>query len=118
MAPQSPLADRWKTWFYYTQGSEAFRGDLYYYSVDHDLRGRLDEIDTDRWPGLMLTGAEDYLTTAEEAKRTADGIPGAEFLEMSEIGHFPMSENYPRFKTYLEQALEMIARKTGAATAS
>ena len=28
MAPQSPEADRWKTWFYYTQGSEAFKGDL------------------------------------------------------------------------------------------
>jgi pimeloyl-ACP methyl ester carboxylesterase len=24
MAPQSPEADRWKTWFYYSQGSEAF----------------------------------------------------------------------------------------------
>jgi len=26
MAPQSPDADRWKTWFYYSQGSEAFKG--------------------------------------------------------------------------------------------
>ena len=41
MAPQSPEADRWKTWFYYTQGSEAFKGDLYFYSVDHDLRDKL-----------------------------------------------------------------------------
>jgi pimeloyl-ACP methyl ester carboxylesterase len=117
MAPQSPDADRWKTWFYYTQGSEAFRGDLYYYSVDHDLRGRLHEIDTERCPVVMLTGEYDYLTTPEDGRRTADGIPGAEFLEMSEIGHFPMSENYPHFKTYLTQALEMIDRKTGAATA-
>jgi pimeloyl-ACP methyl ester carboxylesterase len=30
MAPQSPDQDRWKTWFYYTQASEAFRGDLYF----------------------------------------------------------------------------------------
>ena len=36
MAPQSPDHDRWATWFYYTQGSEAFKGDLYFYSVDHD----------------------------------------------------------------------------------
>ena len=40
MAPQSPDRDRWLTWHYYTQGSEAFRGDLYFYSVDHDLRDR------------------------------------------------------------------------------
>ncbi len=51
MAPQSPEADRWKTWFYYTQGSEAFKGDLYFYSVDHDLRGKLGDIDGDQCPG-------------------------------------------------------------------
>lgn len=32
---------------------------------------------------------------------------------MTEIGHFPMSENYPRFKGYLHQALTIIADKTG-----
>lgn len=30
MAPQSPDQDRWLTWHYYTQGSEVFRGDLYF----------------------------------------------------------------------------------------
>ena len=25
----------------YSQGAEAFKGDLYFYSVDHDLRGKL-----------------------------------------------------------------------------
>jgi pimeloyl-ACP methyl ester carboxylesterase len=29
--------DWWLTWHYYTQGLEAFKGDLYFYSVDHDL---------------------------------------------------------------------------------
>ena len=38
MAPQSPDKDRWLTWNYYSQGSEAFKGDVYFYSVDHDLR--------------------------------------------------------------------------------
>ena len=45
MAPQSPERDRWLTWHYYTQGSEAFKGDLYFYSVDHDLRNELENID-------------------------------------------------------------------------
>jgi pimeloyl-ACP methyl ester carboxylesterase len=39
MAPQSPESERWATWFYYTQGTEAFRGDLHFYAVEHDLRG-------------------------------------------------------------------------------
>lgn len=112
MAPQSPDRDRWKTWFYYSQGSEAFRGDLYYYSVDHDLRGHLGEIDTRRCPLVLLTGEYDYLTPPEAGQRTAEGIPGAEFITMTEIGHFPMSENYPRFKEYLHQALQIVARKT------
>lgn len=108
MAPQSPEQDRWATWFYYSQGSEAFKGDLYFYSVDHDLRGRLHEIDGNRCPVVMLTGEYDYLTTPEDGRRTASQINGAEFIEMKGIGHFPMSENYPVFKGYLQRALETI----------
>jgi pimeloyl-ACP methyl ester carboxylesterase len=117
MAPQSPDQDRWKTWFYYSQGSEAFRGDLYFYSVDHDLRGKLGEIDTKKCPVVMTTGTYDYLTTPEMTEATAKQIEGAEFIAMEDIGHFPMSENYPVFKRYLEQALEIIESKVGATVA-
>ncbi len=116
MAPQSPDRDRWKTWFYYTQGSEAFRGDLYFYSVDHDLRGKLGEIDGDRCPVVMLTGYYDYLTTPQMTEATAKQIKNAEFMEMKGIGHFPMSENPPLFNTYLRRALELIQRKTAKVT--
>ena len=115
MAPQSPDADRWATWFYYTQGSEAFRGDLYFYSVDHDLRDKLGEIDGARCPVIMLTGDYDYLTTPEDGRRTTEGIKGAEFIEMKGIGHFPMSENPPLFNQFLQQALEKIESRVGAA---
>jgi pimeloyl-ACP methyl ester carboxylesterase len=112
MAPQSPEADRRATWHYYTQGSETFRGDLYYYSVDHDLRGKLGEIDTGRCPMVMLQGEYDYLTTWDDAERTVAGIEGAELIKMEGIGHFPMSENYPVFKRYLEQALDRLGSAT------
>ncbi|MGX9901347.1 alpha/beta fold hydrolase [Arthrobacter sp. SA17] len=112
MAPQSPEADRWKTWFYYSQGSEAFKGDLYFYSVDHDLRGKLGEIDTDKCAVVLMTGDYDYLTTPEDSARTASQIRNGEFIEMKDIGHFPMSENYPVFKGYLVQALNLIRTKT------
>lgn len=114
MAPQSPEPSRWKTWFYYTQGSEAFKGDLYFYSVDHDLRGKLGEIDGSRCPVVMLTGEYDYLTTPEDGQRTAGKIRGASFIEMKEIGHFPMSENYPAFRGYLLRALELVRAKAAA----
>ena len=114
MAPQSPDKERWATWFYYTQGSEAFKGDLYFYSVDHDLRGRLEEIDGEKCPIVILTGEYDYLTTPEESQSTAEQIKGAEFIEMKGIGHFPMSENYPVFKEYLQQALQKIEDRVGA----
>jgi pimeloyl-ACP methyl ester carboxylesterase len=108
MAPQSPEADRWKTWFYYSQGSEAFKGDLHFYSVDHDLRGRLGEIDGDRCPVVMLTGEYDYLTTPEDSARTAGEIKNGAFIAMPEIGHFPMSENHATFRRYLIQGLEAL----------
>ena len=115
MAPQSPESERWKTWFYYSQGSEAFKGDLYFYSVDHDLRGRLDQIDGDRCPVVMLTGDYDYLTTPADSARTAEQIKNAEFIEMKEIGHFPMSENHAVFRGYLLRALEILKRKAPSA---
>ena len=58
----------------------------------------------------------DYLTTPEEGRQTAEQIKGAEFIEMEGIGHFPMSENYPVFKGYLQQALQVIESKLGART--
>jgi pimeloyl-ACP methyl ester carboxylesterase len=61
----------------------------------------------------MLTGAYDYLTTPEDGRRTASQIKGGEFIEMKDIGHFPMSENYPVFKTYLKQALQKIENRLG-----
>lgn len=116
MAPQSPDRNRWDTWFYYTQGSEAFRGDLYFYSVDHDLRGRLGEIDGEKCPVVIMNAEYDYLTTLEEGRQAAEQIKGAEFIEIEGIGHFPMSENYPVFKGYLQQALQKIEDRVGART--
>jgi pimeloyl-ACP methyl ester carboxylesterase len=108
MAPQSPDKDRWATWFYYSQGSEAFKGDLHFYSVDHDLRGKLDQIQGDKVKVVMLTGDYDYLTTPDDGRRTASQIKNAEFIEMVGIGHFPMSENHQVFRKYLIEALEII----------
>jgi hypothetical protein len=36
---------------------------------------------------------------------------------MKDIGHFPMSENYPVFKHYLERALQKIETRLGTRVA-
>ena len=41
----------------------------------------------------------------------AEQVAGAEYIEMKNLGHFPMSENYPLFKPYLTQTLDIIGRK-------
>lgn len=112
MAPQSPDMGRWQTWHYYTQGSEVFKGDLYYYSVDHDLREELEYIDARKCPVVMMTGTYDYLTTPEDSERTARQIKSAVYIEMENIGHFPMSENYPLFRVYLKEALRIVRERT------
>jgi len=112
MSPHSPEQDRWHTWHYYTQGSEVFKGDLYFYSVDHDLRGKVQEIDTRRCPVVMMNGTYDYLTPPEIGEQTASQIRGGVYIEMTDIGHFPMSENYPLFRVYLKEALRIIRERT------
>ena len=102
MAPQSPEAARREVWWTYGQGGPGvYRGDTYFYSVDWDLRGCEAEIDTSQCPVYLLTGEYDYACTAEETIATAASIPGAKSARMEDIGHFPMAENYPRFREYL-----------------
>ena len=113
MAPMSPDMDRWLTWHYYTQGAEAFKGDLHFYSVDHDLREELQNIDGHKCPVVMMTGDYDYLTPPEATEDTARQIKGAVYIEMKDIGHFPMSENHELFRVYLLEALKIIKERTG-----
>jgi len=112
MAPMSPEADRWRTMWYHAQGAEVLKGDLYFYSMDHDLREHLSAIDTTRCPLVMMTGSYDYLTPPAVTKQTADQVPGSLYVEMIDLGHFPMSENYPLFKPYLRQGLDHIRTQT------
>jgi pimeloyl-ACP methyl ester carboxylesterase len=98
-------------WQYMQGGPGVFRGDLYFYRVDGDLRGRLDGIRTDRCPLYLLTGEYDFSCTPEDTLRTAAGIPGAQVTVMRELGHFPMSENPRQFRGYVLPVLDAIARR-------
>ena len=84
-----------------------FKGDLYFYKIDGDIRGKIDDIDGRSPPLYLLTGEYDYSCTREGtldvAKRT-----GAQAIIMKGLGHFPMSEDPAKFISYLLPVLEKI----------
>lgn len=106
IAPQSPEAERWNTqWMFMQSGPGVFRGDLSFYTQDDSLVGQLGRIDTGARPVHLMVGTYDMTCTPEDAKRTADAIPGASLAVMDGIGHFPMSENPDVFRPYFVDAL-------------
>jgi pimeloyl-ACP methyl ester carboxylesterase len=109
MAPQSPEDYRWETWWYYSQGGPGvFKGDLYFYSVDHDFRELCEKI-PGTIPLYFMTGVYDFACTPEMTEKTAARVKNAKCIIMEEIGHFPMSENPVVFKKYLMPVLAEIA---------
>jgi pimeloyl-ACP methyl ester carboxylesterase len=109
LAPQAPDVSRWETlWMYMQGGPGIFKGDLHFYRVDGDLRGKVGKIDTRVCPLYLLTGEYDYSCTPEDTMRTAAQIAGAEVVVMKELGHFPMSEHPAQFRSYILPVLERI----------
>jgi len=114
VAPQSPPEHRHETLWQYMQGGPGvFKGDLYFYRVDADLRGKLGGIDTASCPLYLLTGEYDFSCTPEDTLRTAGAISGAKVTVMQALGHFPMSENPTQFRSYILPVLDEI-RQAGA----
>ena len=109
IAPQSPAEGRWDTlWMYMQGGPGVFKGDLFFYRAEGDLRARVGAIDTGACPLYLLTGEYDFSCTPEDTQRTAAQIKGARVTVMTEIGHFPMSENPAQFRRYILPVLEEI----------
>jgi pimeloyl-ACP methyl ester carboxylesterase len=108
VAPTAPDNHRWETlWHYLQSGPGVFKGDLHFYKIDGDIRGNIDQIDGRKSNLYLLTGEYDYSCTSEAtldiAKRT-----GAQATIMKGLGHFPMSEDPPKFNGYLLPVLEKI----------
>lgn len=112
-SPTSPEVSRRETAWIYSQGSPpVFKGDLNYYFIEHDLTGRAHEIDTSKVAVYILSGEYDYSAPPSLGKELADQIKGSTMVPMEGLGHFPMCENYPRFKEFVLPVLDKIARDT------
>lgn len=111
VGPHSPEKERWETLWHYMQGGPGvFKGDLYFYKIDGDIRDRVARIDTSRCPLFLLSGEYDYSCTPEETLAAAKSIPGSEVTIMEGLGHFPMSEDPEKFLGYLKPVLDKIGK--------
>ncbi|HEX3789896.1 MAG TPA: alpha/beta hydrolase [Pseudonocardiaceae bacterium] len=106
MAPTAPEASRQETMLHYAQAAPGvYAGDLFFHSIDHDLRGEAGAIDTGRCPVHLLTGEFDH-TMVPITRRAADEIAGASLTIMPGLGHFPMSEDHEQLIRYLLPVLD------------
>ena len=109
MAPTSPDALRHETSWVYSQGAPAvFKGDLYYYSIDHDVRNTAHAINTELCSVDILNGEYDWSGTPDAGAELASMIPGARYRTLAGLGHFPMSENPALFLDQIRPVLDDI----------
>ncbi|HEY3754090.1 MAG TPA: alpha/beta hydrolase [Pseudonocardiaceae bacterium] len=106
MSPTAPEASRQETMLHYAQAAPGvYAGDLYFHSIDHDLRGEAGAIDTSRCAVHLLTGEFDH-TMVPITERAAAEISGASYTVMAGLGHFPMSEDHAQLMRYLLPVLD------------
>ena len=90
MSPTSPETYRRETAWCYSQGAPpTFKGDLYYYSIDHDLTHTAEKIDVTRTPLYLLTGEYDWATTPEMSEATRQAHQGCEVYDDERARTFP-----------------------------
>jgi len=110
IGPGAPEAERWETLWHYMQGGPGvFKGDLYFYKIDGDIREKIAAIDTTKCPLYLLSGEYDYSCTPAETLDVARRVKGAQATIMSGLGHFPMSEDPQRFLSHLHPVLDRIS---------
>jgi len=117
MAPTSPEACKRETVFVYSQGAPGvFKGDLHYYSVEHDVRETARQINTSRCSVDILNGEYDWSGTPDAGQALANKIDGARYQTMPGLGHFPMSEDPGAFLAVIRPVLERLLSDRGEQT--
>lgn len=113
LSPHSPEQHRrTATWIYSQAAPGVYEGDLGFYSDEFDAAVHAPQIDTAQTPLWLMTGDYDYSASPAESKRIADAIPGAHFVLMQGLGHFPMTENPERLLTHFAPAAAALRAHT------
>lgn len=114
MSPQSPEPYCRETcWIFSQSAPPVIKGDMFYYSVDHNLTGLASGIDTSKVDVYLLTGEYDLLSNDAGTLELARQIPGAKFQILPGMGHFGFSENPGGFRQFLVPVLDEIHAKHG-----
>ena len=95
------------SWIYSQGGPGIFGGDLYYFSVEHNLTGKAHKIDTSKVGVHLLSGEYDS-TARGPAEELASQIKGSTYDVVKGGSHFAMSDDYPRFRKHLVPVLDGI----------
>jgi pimeloyl-ACP methyl ester carboxylesterase len=112
MAPDSPEKYRRESAWKFSQGAPSvMKGDFYYYFKDHNLTGKVQQIQTSLTPVYLLTGEYDAVVSPAETQQLAEQIKGAKFIRMEKLGHLSVSENPPVLKRYLMPILNELVKK-------
>jgi len=105
-SPFSPEESKRENWWYYAQGGPGvYAGDTAF-GREFDVRHRLKDIDTSRCKVSILSGEYDYSALTDDSAAVAAAIPGARFMRVPRMGHFPIIEDYPGLKRYLDVELQ------------
>ncbi len=109
VAPDISIRDRLVTKSYQAANPRNLRDDLYLWCEDNGKIELADQIDPSRIPLHLMAGEYDYTCPPDAIEACAKRIGGdTRYTLLRGLGHFPMSEDYGRFRPHLLEALEGI----------
>lgn len=112
MAPDIAHADRQLNRIAQGAHPRSARNDLYFWGVDNTDPERALQIDATKLPVYLYAGEYDFTCPPEHVEACAKAIgDGVHYATLTGLGHFPMSENYPRFRPALVRTLAEIAAR-------
>ena len=113
MAPNLAPSDRQINRMCQSGHPRSLRNDLHLWGVDNSDPDRATRIDPTKVPIYMYAGEYDFTCPPAHVEASAKAIgPEVHYETLNGLGHFPMSENYDRFRPTLIKTLEDIAKRT------
>jgi len=112
MAPDVSRWDRQINRMLQSAHPRSLRNDLHLWGVENADETRTERIDGSKIPIYMYSGEFDFTCPPDHVEKAAGAIGNVNYEMLEGLGHFPMSENYERFRPTLVRTLEDIVRIT------